>query len=401
MVVDPRKESPYVGPRPFELSERKIFWGRRRETRQIVDRIFANRILLLYAPSGAGKTSLLNAGIIPQLKEEGFDVLPLARVKGPIPEGINFEEIRNFYAFNCIRHYVGDQADLRRLTQKTLAEYLKEREHALDELKQPLLRALILDQLEELLSGSPEYWQHRKAFFQQVHEALEQDYLLRVVLVLREDSVGSMESYASLLPDEPHTRFRLERMSKQDALAAVVEPLKETGRSFAQGVAESLVERLLRIQVETAAGTTKYVIGEFIEPVQLQVVCKALWGMWPPGKKVITIEDIEAFANIDEALLEFYDNVLRRVVRATGVNESQIREWFEHTLITPNGVRALVLQGQDETGGLSNVVVDELVNVHLVRAEIRRGARYCELTHDRFIQPILKSNQRVRGRDTF
>jgi ABC-type phosphate transport system ATPase subunit len=85
MVVDPRKESPYVGPRPFELSERKIFWGRRRETRQIVDRIFANRILLLYAPSGAGKTSLLNAGIIPQLKEEGFDVLPLARVKGPIP----------------------------------------------------------------------------------------------------------------------------------------------------------------------------------------------------------------------------------------------------------------------------------------------------------------------------
>jgi hypothetical protein len=43
---------------------------------------------------------------------------------------------------------------------------------------------------------------------------------------------------------------------------------------------------------------------------------------------------------------------------------------------------------------MPNAVVEELVNRHLIRGEQRGGARWYELTHDRFIQPILDSNQR-------
>ena len=55
--------------------------------------------------------------------------------------------------------------------------------------------------------------------------------------------------------------------------------------------------------------------------------------------------------------------------------------------------RGLALQGKDETAGLPNVAVDVLEKRHLIRADVRAGARWYELVHDRLVDPILKSNQ--------
>jgi hypothetical protein len=51
-----------------------------------------------------------------------------------------------------------------------------------------------------------------------------------------------------------------------------------------------------------------------------------------------------------------------------------------------------VFRGRDSTGGIPNAAVDALENQHLIRAEVRAGARWYELTHDRFIEPIQRSN---------
>jgi hypothetical protein len=397
MKVEPLKHSPYVGPRPFQQSETRIFFGRYRQTRQIVDRILVNRLVVIYGQSGTGKTSFLHAGIIPQLEKEGVEVLPPARVKGPIPPGINAEEIRNFYAFNCIRQSAGDQADLRQLTKKTLAEYFKERQHAVDWLGQPLLRAFILDQVEELLSDLPQYWQHREPFFRQLHDALEQDHLLRVVLVTREDALGSLESHAALLPDKPQTRFRLELLRKEDALSALIQPLKEKGVAFEPAAAERLVDELLKIRIETAPGKFESITGEFIEPLQLQLVGHKLWEGLPIDKKVITKDDIDLFPNVEAVLSSFYDRTLRDICYTTGIEERRVRDWFEHALITSSGIRKMILKGSEETGGLSNRIMDQLVNKHIVRVVVQGGAQWYELAHDRFIQPVLQSNQKYRS----
>lgn len=391
----PPNHTPYVGLRPYEQFETKIFYGRDRETREIVDRIFVNRLVVIYGQSGTGKTSLLHAGIIPQLKEEGFEVLPTARLKGPIPSGI--EHIQNFYAFNCLRQYVGDQIDLRQLAKKTLAEYLKERQHAVDLLGQPLLRALILDQVEEVLSDRPQYWQHREPFFRQVHDALQQDHLLRVVFVMREDAVGTLESYAALVPDKPQTRFRLELMRRYAALSALRRPLEQIGVSIEQAAAESIVEELLKIQTETAPGSFEFIMGEFIEPAQLQIVAQRLFETLPPDKKVITRQDIESFPNVEQVISSFYDHVLREIVYQTGIDERRVRDWFEHALITSSGIRQMVLMGREETGGLPNQILDQLVNKYIIRVVAQGGARWYELAHDRFIQPILHSNEKFRS----
>ena len=70
--------NPYIGPRSFEQNE--SIYGRDRELRQLTDRLIAERIVLLHAPSGAGKTSLIQAGLIPRMRDEGFFVYPVIRV---------------------------------------------------------------------------------------------------------------------------------------------------------------------------------------------------------------------------------------------------------------------------------------------------------------------------------
>jgi len=70
--------NPYVGPRAFQYGER--IYGRTREVLDLLDLVIAERITLLHSPSGAGKTSLVQAGLIPRLEGEGFRVLPPTRV---------------------------------------------------------------------------------------------------------------------------------------------------------------------------------------------------------------------------------------------------------------------------------------------------------------------------------
>jgi len=144
---------------------------------------------------------------------------------------------------------------------------------------------------------------------------------------------------------------------------------------------------------ETATGETVEVKGEFVEPVQLQVVCQGLWRDLPPDVTVMTQDHLQAFGDVDQALSGFYEQSIERAAQATGVKEGKLRAWFERSLITPAGTRGMVYRGRRKTGGIPNAMVAVLENMHLIRGEWRAGARWYELTHDRFIEPIQKSNQ--------
>jgi hypothetical protein len=51
------------------------------------------------------------------------------------------------------------------------------------------------------------------------------------------------------------------------------------------------------------------------------------------------------------------------------------------------------LQETQETAGLPNAAVGVLERQRLIRADVRAGARWCELVHDRLVEPILESNR--------
>ena len=435
MSNDQKGLNPYVGPRPFERTARdqERFFGRDQETQEIVSLMFSHPLVLIYAQSGAGKTSLFNARIAPTLEEQGFEVLPLTRVLGSIPEGIEPQAIENLYTFYALLRLQQAEADPvgydpATLLDKSLTAFLGERSRPTSEAERPVPRAIIFDQFEELFAFYPVRWrQQQEGFFRQVAEALEDDSLLRVVLVIREDYLAQLDPFARLLAEGLRIRFRLERLREDAARQAIEEPLVrlETGRSFAPGVAEGLVKQLLKVKRLGPDREVVEVEGSYVEPVQLQVVCSRLWDRLLPGETVITRDHIVRFGDVDEALSEFYERAVRLVVEedATGEGkrdttlakwpgspltlskrlraanrEARLRTWFETELVTPEGTRGTVFQGPKETGGIPNPVVKKLDDFHLVRSETRAGARWYELTHDRFIQPIQESNRIWRER---
>ncbi len=543
-------ENPYVGPQPFEQKDQKRFFGRDQEANELLSLVIANRMSLLYAQSGAGKTSLLNAKLFPMLIEREFEVLPVARVRGLIPESIPPEDVPNPFVLNALISWSDDDAALHDLTEETIGSFLSERSHPLDSTGLPAPRIIVFDQFEELFTAYPDRWRDRKGFFNQVVEALEGgpvflqteslndpqglwktlqnndnplsaylrpffsnsmqrrleaddmpsiadftsalnrlirrqglfradqtaeatllantevlldklpdnnaasnlhrlirannfatgtpvkalafspavenlilsnprgsalqklnrmlleaaypqhlpktsvgDPLLRVLFIIREDFIAQLDPYLPDLPNQLRSRLRLMRLQQRAALQAVKKPLEGTPRKFSEGVAERLVDELLKINVETEYGDVVSLKGEYVEPVQLQVVCENLWNDLPDDITEITDSHVTRFGDVNEALGAFYESTLRTTVAGAGIQESTLRRFFERTLLTPAGTRGTVYRGITETGDIPNAAVDILEDRHIIRGEWRGGSRWYELTHDRFIEPILQSNK--------
>jgi hypothetical protein len=229
--MDP--ESAYVGPRPFERKDESIFFGRDHETNQLASLVIAQKEVLLYAASGAGKTSLINAKLWPLLEEEGFEILPPARVRGVISE----PQTPNIFVFHSLMSWAEDVADANRLAEMRLCDFLDRRLRLSDKEGSPKPRLIIFDQFEELFTVRVDRWQERHGFFEQVADALNNDSMLRSLFVMRADYIARLDRYARIMPQKFRTRFCLEALREDGAMAAVVRPAMRCGRSFATGVA--------------------------------------------------------------------------------------------------------------------------------------------------------------------
>src|SRR5258707_965503 len=187
-------QKPYVGPRPFGRDEKNLFFGRDRETRDLCSLVVAHPIVLVYAASGAGKSSLLNAGLIPLLEARGYEVLPPARVSGRIPDAVKHAGVDNVYAFNVLSSWAGSSVEPRDLVKADTAAFLAARPRQEDAAGEPVLRVVFLDQFEELFTFAPERWRERTELIRQLAKALEHDPLLRVVLVMRREFLAQLET---------------------------------------------------------------------------------------------------------------------------------------------------------------------------------------------------------------
>ena len=424
------KREPYVGPRPFEEKDEEVFFGRDEEVDELVSLISAHQALLLYAQSGVGKTSLVKAKLIPTLiNEERFEVLPPARVRSHDARS-RIGQVDNIYVYNALGYLSRGGLSASQRSKMTLSQFLKDsklpdrkflnffqRRKETPELSEVLSqRVVIFDQFEELFTLYPERFEDRQTFFEQVRDALEADKVLRVVFAMREDYIAQLDPYVSVLPEKLRTRFRLEPLGQQTALEAIKGPLREQlpdgsyrersfnglQRSFADKVAEKLTENLQTIQVKTPSGQTE-VIGEFVDPVQLQIVCQTLWRNLKPEVKTITHDHIREYGDVGKALGDFYETCIKVASAKANIDQANLRVLFDRALITGSGRRGMVYRADtDKTvGGIPVAAIDELEDQHIIRAELRSGERWYELSHDRFIHPILDANRTWRMNQPF
>src|SRR5262245_45973882 len=69
-VVD--ADNPWPGLEPFTEAASEYFRGRSNEVAELLERVRANTLTVLLGRSGLGKTSLLQAGLFPRLRRDGF-----------------------------------------------------------------------------------------------------------------------------------------------------------------------------------------------------------------------------------------------------------------------------------------------------------------------------------------
>jgi hypothetical protein len=404
-------DSPFVGPRPFEKEDSDRFFGRTRETEELLSLIIAHRAVLVYAQSGAGKSSLLRAGVIPRLEDQQYQVLRSARVHGLLPNDVPPESVQNIFVYHALQYWATTLPNgqfIKDHAKTTLSEFLKPlvAAPAADEDSPPPL-IVILDQFEEFFTTNQYRWQERRPFFDQLAQALNDLPTMKVVFVMREEYIAQLEPFADLLPEKLRPRMHLERLRGNAARSAVVKPFENWGLSFDPNAADELMGELSEIRV-AEGDKFRETCGEFVEPVQLQVVCQSLWENLPlewkggpnvssDGSRLITAEYIERFGDVDNALARYYDRSVERAAAATEgrIGEGELRRWFGTALITPTGTRGLAFRGAPgATWRIPGLALKELEEAHVIRREDRSGTITHELTHDRFIEPIQKSNHK-------
>jgi hypothetical protein len=403
---------PFIGPRPFERSNRDQirFFGRDEEVEEIVSLIVSHRVVLIYGSSGSGKTSIFNAQVIPTLEQYGFTILPMTRLKilsstiSDQSSSNNTEyhsDITNIYIFNAL---VGLKSDIdpKLLKKKSLPEFLKEYfPIKKDNKSNNIPQILIFDQFEELFTFYPnDKWrEQQKDFFQQVAKALYDIPSLEIVFVIREDYLAYLDPFLELLPEGLRPRFRLERLQKDSALLAIKGPLENVPKDIIQNYKgdidydiNNIIHELLKSKIEYRPGKTQAFEGEFIEPILLQKVLMMWWRLItnPNSKLVISV--------VDTALEELYEDAINYVINKGKIKESELRRWCEEKLITSLGTKNMVHRSLDTTEGIKNDVIDILENIYFIKGFRHAGAQWYELSHDLLIQAITSSNQKWKNK---
>ncbi|WP_421740237.1 WD40 repeat domain-containing protein [Cellulomonas sp.] len=390
-----RADNPYVGPTSFQSGD--PLYGRSQARDDLLDLVIAERIVLLYSPSGAGKTSLIQAALVHALEEARFEVLPVIRVTHALSADASVPDVRNRYVMSTLLSLeegvpAAQQVPLSTLATMSISDYLAARPD-LDGV--PGNEVLIFDQFEEVLTADPTDEAAKREFFAQLGEMLR-DREHWAVFAMREDFLAALDPYLRFVPTRFRTRYRLDLLTAAQALEAVVNPARDSGVAFATDAAARLVDDLRRVRVQRPDGAQE-VLGPYVEPVQLQVACHLLWSRLPTDAREITEADGAALGDVEEALARYYADRVRDAAKRTGLREGAVRDWFDERLITPQGLRGQVLDGPTGDVTTDRALLDALIADHLVRAESRRQATWYELAHDRFIEPIRKDNAVWRG----
>jgi hypothetical protein len=372
---------PYPGPRPFTREDASVFFGRTGEILDLTDLLLTQRSVVLYAQSGAGKTSLIQAGVLPRLPPEWR--VRCGRVGGRPSAAGDSVLAKNIFTRNLLETAGG-------IAGAGLTSLVADGGGC------PTL--IIFDQFEELFTTHTDRWRDRERFFRELAEAAAAQPAARFLFVMREEHVARLQAFSRWAPDGFRTRYCLERLRQKAAVEAITRPAEAHGRPFTVEAAQQLAGELLR-EVAYGEGTPREVEGEFVEPLQLQLVCKRIWDLLEAAGHCgeITSEEIRRFGRVDETLQAYYERTLSSVAREARVRDATLRDWFDRQLITPLGTRGLALV-EPGSGAVNPSAVRALEERHLVRCETRAGAEWCELSHDRLIAPIRASNARSRIR---
>ena len=451
---------PYPGLASFadRAEDRLLFSGRDKESQTLLDMILSESLVLLFSRSGVGKTSLINAGLLEELRKKGFFPVVVRMTHdakgGPIKS-----------VYECVEEEAkqGGVTTIGNSERQSLWQYFHEAEFSKED--RTVRPVLILDQFEELftvvrskkeafITDLADLARHRVPEDVRTRETAKLEKLapedperkrivsllyegegpdVKILISIREDFLAEMETLKTQIPTIFRNSFRLEPLTIDQAREAIESPIKQAELlgdkvfTFGLGVVDELINFL---RTQKVGG--ELIRGDSVEPVQLQILCKYLYRESMEKKKrrdqqqrgskttpdvvpEITISDLKGRHGMKRAIIGYYRNVLRQFPRLRlgwsrrkywpsffnlllfNRTRSAIRYLCETKLVTPAGYRnSLSIDVIERSVGVSDGDLDRLVDERLLRTEPRLGSRFYELTHDTLIRPLVNTRRKRR-----
>ena len=402
------RDRPYPGLQAFSESDGAFFYGRKRETFQLL-RLVKRRVLTVcFGSSGLGKTSLLNAGLFPRLREALLFPIPL-RLDFALRSGDLARQVLSKVAAEATAHDVEAPAASER---ETLWEYFHRARFwdRHNRLREPVI---VFDQFEEIFTlgerdervGAfveeladlvenriPACLRHRSAQSgEELPFAIDRPHY-RVVLSLREDFLPHLEDLLPQIPSLGQNRFRLTTLCGAQALEAILEPAKEI-------VPEHVALEILRF----ASGPGSMAVPDQdlaevldqlkVEPALLSLFCHELnERRLERGLPQITKKLLKGASQ--QIVSGFYEKCVTD-------KAPEVRAFIENRLLTGSGFRkAEALEEALATTGVTGGDIDDLVDRRLLRREERLGIPHVELIHDVLAKVVVASRDERRQRET-
>lgn len=276
--------NPFKGLQSYSRADSERLFGRDRDLILMKDRIFSARTTLLFAGSGVGKTSFLNAKIIPELEDQYCTFYhnrwadpsePLDAVKNTLAERIEAAKkdgplIDSFQQFNSALAPTATQLP-------SDGKGFSPRGQCL----------LIFDQFEEIFQYHS-YEDYFKRFLSELCEVVRRDeYRVHVVISMREEFLGELSVFDNLIPNLFNNYYRLKYPDTREARRIVEGTCGLADVKVHKDNLTQLIQDLSKIEKGAAGAAERstraheasdhVVERNFIIPPYLQITCHRYW----------------------------------------------------------------------------------------------------------------------------
>lgn len=358
-------ESPFRGLEPFGERHAATFHGRGDEVAALVERLRGESFVPVVGATGAGKSSLVQAGLVPRLREQGAWIVLTVR-----PGSTPFRSLAVPMLASVSSESVDiDELDaLARSLEETPGE-LNVRLHALARRSQSRV-LLFVDQLEELYTHGTEVGTRTRFAEALVAGAASPDGPVRVVLTVRDDFLGRLAEAPSM--QRALSRVFVLRPPRRMALrASLVEPVRAAGYHWED---EAIVDAM----IDAVEGTVGYL------PL-LQFTCAAMWSRRDVERKCLRRADYVEIGGVTGALAEHAESTLS----ALSLEERLAARTMLTRLVTVEGTRRVVAQARAvaDTGVHGGKVLSHLLDSRLLTSRFQPdGASTLELAHESLVR---------------
>ncbi|MEH2319147.1 nSTAND1 domain-containing NTPase, partial [Nostoc sp.] len=361
------------------IAQEIIASGREQDVSNLIKRISRDdqKLIIIYGPSGVGKSSLLTAGLVPTLED-----IPAVNSRNHLPVVVRFDS-------DWIRE-LGKALLLAIRLKLSLVEpqELSSPEEILQQLRRNadynLLTILIFDQFEEFFFN---YFQpaQRKEFWQFLKACLDSIYIpyVKVIFSLREDYLSNFLKCERIVDLEvtnndiftKNIRYYVDNFSP-DTAKKVIESLTQRSSYLEPSLIDELVRNLAEEQGD-------------VRPIELQIV-----GVQLETDKITTLERYQQIGSKKQLIQRF----LEQVVEDCGQeNEQRVANLVLYFLTDENDTRPLKTRAELQAKLVEvlptqvdklELVLEILVKSGIVFLKPQFSTDYYQLVHDYLVSFI-------------